>query len=93
MSRTDKTKPFWVKLMHGDLECVEQHNHTDGHCDLPPITDGPAYTYGTTNCRRDWLYTGTKTCCCTLCRAYEIRPSKRARLDRKQQLRQWAREY
>ena len=33
MSRTDKTKPFWVKLAHGDLKTVEVHNHTDGRCD------------------------------------------------------------
>jgi hypothetical protein len=30
MSKTDRTKPFWVKLMHGDLATEELHNHADG---------------------------------------------------------------
>lgn len=34
MSKTDKTKPYWVQVMHGDVPSVEQHDHADGVCDL-----------------------------------------------------------
>ncbi|WAC54259.1 hypothetical protein [Gordonia sp. SL306] len=71
MSRTDKTKPFWVKLAHHDLESREIHDHTDGVCDLPPAEVGLAYTYGTSQCRREFRYTGTSACCCPMCHAQE----------------------
>lgn len=59
MSRTNKTKPFWVKLAHGDLKAVEVHNHIDGYCDLPDPYDAFAFTRLTTRCRREFAFTGT----------------------------------
>lgn len=95
MSRTDKTNPFWVKLMHGDLAVEELHDHSDGVCDLPPIEDAVAYTYGSTRCRRCFTYTGINTCCCKLCRecGWDVRPSKRQRLNGKKLCREWDREW
>ncbi|GAT04458.1 hypothetical protein [Mycolicibacterium fortuitum] len=95
MSRTDKTKPFWVKLMHGDLATEEQHNHTDGTCDLPPIEDATAFTYCTTQCRRAFVFTGTRVCCCKLCQdhGWDIRPGKRQRLESRRKCRDWERDY
>jgi hypothetical protein len=95
MSRTDKTKPFWVKLLHGDLAYTEDHDHTDGHCDLPDPCDAVAYTYGTTQCRRNFFYTGIQTCCCGLCQidGSDVRSGKRQRLDRRKAERDWREEY
>lgn len=87
MSRTDKTKPFWVKLAHGDLKTVEVHNHTDGRCDLPRARQGAAFTYGTTQCRRRFVYTGIRTCCCPMCHGLDYpdrtEPQRRRRERRK----------
>lgn len=95
MSRTDKTKPFWVKLLHNDLHWVEEHDHTDGVCDLPDVRDGVAFTYGTTHCRRAFVFTGTRTCCCRLCSADAFTTSrrKRQRLDGRKAARNWRDEY
>jgi hypothetical protein len=67
MSRTDKTKPFWVKLAHGDLKAIEVHNHADGPCDLPDPYDEWAFCRLTTRCRREFIFTGTEPCCCRMC--------------------------
>lgn len=93
MSRTDKTKPFWVKLAHGDLCSVEEHDHTDGRCDLPPITDAVAFTYGTTQCRRDFHYTGINTCCCPLCHSPREPKAKKRRREGRQASRNWQAEW
>jgi len=34
MSKTDKTRPYWVKLLEESPERVESHNHEKGICDL-----------------------------------------------------------
>lgn len=96
MSRTDKTKPFWVKLLHGDLECVEHHDHTDDRCDLPDPEDAVAFIYGTTQCRRVFRYTGIQTCCCDMCHGnggWDIPSGKRQRLERRKANRDWYLEY
>lgn len=97
MSRTDKTKPFWVKLMHGDLAIEEQHNHTDGICDLPPIEQPTAFVHSnTTQCQRAFVYTGTNVCCCPMCHGnfgWDVRPGKRQRLESRRMCRDWERDY
>lgn len=96
MSKTDKTKPFWVKLMHGDLATEELHNHTEGTCDLPPVEDATAFTYRTTRCRRGFVYTGTHVCCCPVCHGdfgWDVRPGKRQRLESRRMCRDWQRDY
>lgn len=37
MSKTDKTRPLWVKQAdHPGRTCVAHHDHRHGTCDLPP---------------------------------------------------------
>jgi hypothetical protein len=71
MARTDKTDPFWVKTWTGALAHRQVHDHTDGVCDLPATIaehyeqlDRPLGT----KCHWAFVYTGTRTCGCWLCR-------------------------
>ena len=58
MSRTDKTKPLWVRHIEHAPRPI--HDHRFGPCDLPPLTRDPsdthchwpigAITWGTTCC-------------------------------------------
>lgn len=68
MSHTDKTDPFWVKLLHHDLDSMEVHDHTLGPCDLPeqPTELEHFNPYGR-RCYWNFAYTGTQVCCCVLC--------------------------
>jgi hypothetical protein len=100
LSRTDKTKPFWVKLAHGDLAVVEKHDHTDGHqCDLPDPFDAFAFHRLTTHCRREFFDTGTRVCCCPMCHGAEWpdrdEPQRRRHERRQAKLgrRSWVDEY
>lgn len=95
MSKTDKTKPFWVKLMHGDLASEEVHDHRDGVCDMPPVEEAVRWVPGQ-RCYRTFVYTGTQTCCCPMCREsgwWDIPPRKRQRIESKRMCRNWEREY
>jgi hypothetical protein len=87
LSRTDKTKPFWVKLAHGDLMLVEAHDHTAGQCDLPDPYDAFAFSRLTTRCRREFVYTGTETCCCRMCRIVVDYPDRTERHRRRRERR------
>lgn len=97
MSRTDKTKPYWVKLMHGDIATEELHNHSTGPCDLPVGDKPEGYWYGTGHrCNRVMIYTGTHVCCCHWCHSedtYTTRPQKKRREQGKRLCRDWQREY
>lgn len=97
MSRTDKTKPFWVKLMHGDLEWVERHDHSDGPCDLtgPEDADSYGWVVADRRCWRTFVYTGIHVCCCSLCHGevWANRPGKRQRLESRRMCREWRSEY
>jgi hypothetical protein len=69
MSRTDKTKPFIVKLWHGDLARQAHHRHTvDSVCDLPRSLEEALTTGGRERCYWDFRWTGVSMCCCGLCR-------------------------
>lgn len=95
MSKTDKTAPFWVKMMRGDIASEELHNHADGVCDLPPENLGPTYRTGQ-RCRRVFVYTGVHVCCCHWCHScdeFMVRPGKRQRLDGKTACRTWEDDY
>lgn len=46
MSRTDRTKPLWVRFAEHNPRPVHDHRH--GDCDLPP---GPAREATDTRCR------------------------------------------
>ncbi|GAA0424957.1 hypothetical protein [Streptomyces luteireticuli] len=60
MSRTDRTKPLWVRLGEHDPRPV--HDHRSGPCDLPPR---PTRKDADTRCR--WEHPGSllfrHTCC------------------------------
>jgi hypothetical protein len=56
MSRTDKTKPVWVRCAEHDPRPVHDHRH--GGCDLPPA---PAREDAGTRCR--WEHSAGITCC------------------------------
>ncbi|RSO12171.1 hypothetical protein DMH18_06625 [Streptomyces sp. WAC 06783] len=60
MSRTDKTKPLWVR--HAEHGPRPLHDHRYGPCDLPPH---PTREAADTRCR--WEHPGTlllgHTCC------------------------------
>ncbi|UNO38527.1 hypothetical protein [Streptomyces sp. MST-110588] len=60
MSRTDKTKPLWVR--HAEHRPRPVHDHRYGDCDLPP---GPTRERTDTRCR--WEDPGMlligRTCC------------------------------
>ncbi|KAA6222254.1 hypothetical protein CP973_10110 [Streptomyces albofaciens JCM 4342] len=60
MSRTDKTKPLWVR--HAEHGPRPVHDHRYGPCDLPPH---PTREAAGTRCR--WEHPGTlllgHTCC------------------------------
>lgn len=96
MSKTDKTKPFYLKLAHGDLAWKESHDHTDGLCDLPPVENTDSYWKHDTSCYRTFVYTGIHACCCHRCHSsdeYMLRPGKRQRLKGKRIVRDWEKEY
>ncbi|GIG64728.1 hypothetical protein [Phytomonospora endophytica] len=60
MSRTDRTKPLWVRHAEHDPRPVHDHRH--GPCDLPPR---PSRLLDETRCR--WEHPGaltfTRRCC------------------------------
>ncbi len=62
MSRTDRTKPVWVRYAEHDPRPV--HDHRYGACDLPPAPTGTREGPDT-RCR--WEHPGTllfrRTCC------------------------------
>lgn len=96
MSRTDKTAPFWVKLMRGDLASEEVHDHCEGPCDLPAhdVVDSWVRPHKTT-CHRTFTYTGVHVCCCKFCHGdfWSVAPGRRQRLDGKRACREWESEY
>ncbi|MDA0566743.1 hypothetical protein LG943_20865 [Streptomonospora sp. S1-112] len=75
MSRTDKTKPLWVR--HAEHGPQPIHDHSHGHvCDLPP---GPAPRWLTPDTRCRWedpgahLLSFKKPCCAGCKRRSHIR--------------------
>ena len=57
MSRTDKTKPLWVRCAEHNLRPA--HDHRYGTCDLPP---NPTREDTGTRCRWEYPEFG-RTCC------------------------------
>lgn len=70
MAHTDKTDPFRVKIWHGALGRVAEHDHTDGICDLPrTLADFLAQDPRRTSaCTWSWSDDGTGLCGCEVCR-------------------------
>ncbi|MFC7330192.1 hypothetical protein [Marinactinospora rubrisoli] len=62
MSRTDKTKPLWVRYMEHGPRPV--HDHRFGPCDLPP---SPAREDSGTRCRWEPAMLLAAPTCCAEC--------------------------
>ncbi|MDQ0938703.1 hypothetical protein [Streptomyces sp. V1I1] len=58
MSRTDRTKPLWVRLAEHNPRPV--HDHRYGACDLPP---NPTWEDADTRCQ--WEHSGFGHTCCS----------------------------
>ena len=56
MSRTDKTRPFFVRLSDvNDLPAVEHHDHRYGPCDLVPLEHTTDSDYDPNAYRCGWV--------------------------------------
>ena len=74
MSKTDKTRPWWVRVAETPhVTSVAVHRHETGDCDLPDRPGRPAYN-PVTRCRwaeSESLWFGRDGGCgCRLCTAY-----------------------
>jgi hypothetical protein len=90
MSKTDKTKPYWVKVAEHDP--VARHNHAGRACDLPPSPyDEPRHKW--TGCYWDDVYLMHASCCrpgcsCRDCNGHTaLEKRRRERYDGKNQIR------
>lgn len=87
MSKTDKTRPFWVRGAERPLHtCVPVHRHENGVCDLPADpTDSlrPGHGYDRQGCYwtygPDAYYGRGKGCGCPMCTAQIERRAERRR--------------
>ena len=64
MSKTHKTKPLGVKVCQGHVGFTEEHDHSQGPCDLPKMTPDSADYNRRTRCtyRADFSNCGCSTC-------------------------------
>lgn len=67
MSRTDAHVPVHVRLLRRDLVPVEDHDHRDGPCDLPPLSAITAQWWADGRCHWEWHHRGERICSCELC--------------------------
>jgi len=97
MAHTDKTKPLRVRLWHGALVRIEEHDHRTGVCDLPAtlgeLLAQPADTR--TSCTWEVLLTGVGVCPCGSCtgahwhRADNRRERQRTKGSLRNQIKAW----
>lgn len=82
MSKTDKTKPWWVRMC--DHHVPEIHDHRDGTCDIVPISKTDAWWRGENHCSyRYWWYGCCFGCGCWMCTDQDGRKRKARRNRRK----------
>lgn len=86
MSRTDKTRPFRVKVADHPSLLEEDHDHRDGICDLPSV---PRFEGWGGGARCTWVpsikadttaevkYCGCRMCTMQVERKQEVRRSRR----------------
>jgi len=84
MSKTVKTRPFWVRM--GDtkdkaVKAVANHNHVNRECDLPEKTPEGILEQNHYGCHYDFAYNGVNVCGCKMCTAQLDRKHK-ARVNR-----------
>jgi hypothetical protein len=87
MSKTNKTRPYWVKLAERPMgSCKPFHDHTNGVCDLPDLPTG-GQRLGAHCCywvpTQSFAYSGAARCGCQICTHQIARRIKRRR-ERKQ---------
>ena len=87
MARTDKTRPFRVKMAESPNNYKAVHRHGNQPCDLPGDRPLPQWGDGYIRTACYWTYTdgfvctGEGHCCCRLCTSYWTRRWER-RADR-----------
>lgn len=78
MSRTDKTRPIFVRMVdHKDVKVgiLARHNHVKGYCDLPDRHDAKAIMEHhnvrradyNDSCHWNFSYKGVNICGCSMC--------------------------
>ncbi len=89
MSRTDKTKPMWVRI--AEHHPVEDHDHRAGICDLPSTPYEEAdLPWSAHHCRWTYSTTDLNGCCfgcnCSTCNPDKSARRRRERYDAKRQI-------
>lgn len=86
MSRTDKTRPWWVKASEHP---VERHDHADGRCDLPGEIGGWRER-GRCYVDAEWWRPEFR-CCCVMCDwdAFSVPRRRRERYEARRMCRNW----
>lgn len=69
MSKTDKTRPFHVKLWddESNIEKVAVHDHRFNDCTLPTSLPEHVASFSVAGCYWEFWYTGVRTCACSMC--------------------------
>jgi hypothetical protein len=108
LSKTDKTRPYWVKVRDKHSYLIENHDHRDGVCNLPerpaPHNDVD-YQWGahwlSGDCvwitSYEWTYSGDARCPCYMCgydAYWSVPQRKRQRIEGKRYCQDgWRNEY
>lgn len=81
MSKTDKTTPYWVRLLRRDVPVQEVHDHENGPCDLPPKPEHREHVgyRGRGHCHWDYTYSDgvNHFCGCPMCTGKHERKAER----------------
>ena len=96
MSRTHKTKPFNAKACQRLIAVWEDHDHSEGPCDLPELNyQTMQLPYRATRCHWTADYNDPIAFCgCHLCSGHRERKidKKRNRLAARNETRKWVRD-
>ncbi len=79
MSRTVKTRPFWVRMADSHdkaVGAVAVHNHIDRDCDLPEKTYFGIANQNHYGCHYDFSAQGVNVCGCKMCTGQDERKHK-----------------
>lgn len=103
MSRTDKTQPYWVKILESKQNRQEWHCHENGVCDIDAVVGPESLSWrrvdGGWKCHYDastaLMYSGYGRCGCPMCSGqYERRQERRqSRHNASADVRRWRDEF
>jgi hypothetical protein len=85
MSKTDKTRPWWVQMADAPVTCVPVHDHRFGPCTLPAeiTADSASPSHRTSGCYwgvTDYYWLGSNSSDgCRECTGYYFRREERRR--------------